>query len=112
MAITFIQTDDGRYGPAVFCDTCGGQIEDVYQGMYSYDPNEAPKPGGAALRFAHKGRCDAGQLHWDELRYLPVRLGGVLRINWEEASAGLAALAGYEGEPLLREVHRKEDEQD
>jgi hypothetical protein len=85
--------------PRLFCESCGRMVGDAEKAVYVYDVLRAENPSGTEIFVVHKGDCRRSFLVsglipgdnacWDELMYLPIRLGGNIGIempeDWERA---------------------------
>jgi hypothetical protein len=107
---------EGRYAPVVICDWCGRLIDHADRGNYEYEVAEDGRPIGDRLFFTHTECCQAfeeargGPGHWrmDDLRCLPLQLGVVLGIDWDEAAAQ-CGLGPYTPAPAARTRQRGEE---
>jgi len=89
-----IEHSDGRAGPVLFCDHCGGRIDDAELAWYEWLEAPSNRVIGEVY-FLHKRCVDPFEREhpsgeneiWAnmELEYFPIYLGYNLNLNWEQA---------------------------
>jgi hypothetical protein len=96
-----VRIEEDRYGPKLFCDQCGEEINDAQDGNFEYqvDGTGAPLAG---IFFTHKRCCYAFEmqtrregLDWyaEELPVLPFRLAANLNMVIDAKRTGPMTIA-------------------